>query len=123
MGRGGVDDMLEMSMCHACGMDLRESNAQAIESYLPELKDWLIDLAKDGLEGFDLDDWNVIHHLARLLMSDAAHLRLHEHSCRQLGAPERVFPEGRISIESCELGLRHHLINCLTTWCWIYKAA
>jgi TniQ len=113
MGRGGVDDALEMSMCHACGMDLRESHVQAIESYLPELKDWLIDLAKSGPEAVDLDDWNVMHHLARLLMSDAAHLSLHEHLCRQLSAPEWVFPEGRISIESCELGLRHHLMQLI----------
>ena len=113
MGRGGVDDALEMSMCHACGMDLRESHAQAEEFYLPELKDWLIDLAKGGPEGFDLDDWNVMHHLARLLMSDAAHLNLHEHLSRQLGAPEWEFPEGRISIESCELGLRHHLMQLI----------
>lgn len=113
MGRGGVDDALEMSMCHACGMDLRESGVQAVESYLPEIKDWLITLAKGGPEGFDPDDWSVMHHLARMLMSDAAHLHLHEHLCRQLGAPEWVFPEGRISIESCGLGLRHHLMQLI----------
>ena len=113
MGRGGVDDALEMSMCHACGMDLRESDAQAVACYLPELKHWLIALAKGGPEAVDLDDWNVMHHLARLLMSDTAHLRLHEHLCRQLSVPEWVFPEGRISIESCELGLRHHLMQLI----------
>jgi hypothetical protein len=59
------------------------------------------------------DDWNVMHHLARLLMSDAANLNLYEHLCRQLGAPEWEFPEGRISIESCELGLRHHLMQLI----------
>jgi len=54
-----------------------------------------------------------MHHLARLLMSDAAHLRLHEHLCQQLGAPEWELQEGRISIESCELRLRHHLMQLM----------
>jgi hypothetical protein len=113
MGRGGVDDALEMSMCHACGMDLRESNAQAVESYLPELKDWLITLAKGGPEGIDLDDWNVMHHLARLMMSEIPQLSLHKHLCQQVGAPELQFPGGRISIESCELELRHHTMQLI----------
>lgn len=113
MGRGGLDEALELTMCHACGVDLRQSDARPVECYLLELKDWMIDLAKAGPGGTDLDDWIVMHHLARLLMSDAAHLSLHEHLCQQVGTAEWAVPEGRIPIESCELGQRHHLMQLI----------
>lgn len=113
MGRGGLDDALELTMCHACSFDLRQSDALKVQTYLPELKVWMIELAKGGPERTDLDDWTVMHHVARLLMSDVAHLCLHEHLCLKVGAPELALPAGRISIESCELGLRHHLMQLI----------
>jgi hypothetical protein len=73
----------------------------------------MIDLAKGGPEGSDLDDWNVMHHLVKLLMSGASHLSLHEHLCLKLGATKLGLPQGRIPIESCELRLRHHLMQLI----------
>jgi hypothetical protein len=94
-------------------MDLRESDAQPVESYTPEIKDWLIALVSGGPEAVDLDDWYVMHHLSRLMISEIPHLSLHHHLCQQVGAPELKFPTGRISIESCELELRHHTMQLI----------
>jgi hypothetical protein len=113
MGRGGVDDALEMSMCHACGMDLRRSSVRPVQTYLPEIYEWMLTMAKKGVDAHELDDWNVMHHLARLMLSEIPYLNLHEHLCRQVGAPEWQMSPGRISIESCELELRHHLIQLI----------
>lgn len=111
MGRGGLDDALEMSMCHACGMELWQSPVRQVQTYRPEIHEWMLVMASRGVEAHEMDDWNVMHHLTRLMLSEIPHLRLHEHLCCQLGAPERQMPQGRISIESCELELRHHLMQ------------
>lgn len=113
MGRGGLDDALEMTMCHECGMDLRQSSVRPLQAYLPETQQWLLALAAGGVQAQELDDWNVMHHLARLMMSEIAHLSLHQHLCKQLSAPEWAMPQGRISIESCELDFRHHLMQLI----------
>lgn len=113
MGRGGVDDALEMTMCHACGMDLRQSPVRPVQTYLPEIQEWLLAIAAEGVESQDLDDWSVMHHLARLMMSEIPNLSLHQHLCQQVGAPELQFPGARISIESCELELRHHMMQLI----------
>jgi hypothetical protein len=113
MGRGGLDDALEMTMCHECSMDLRQSPVRPVQTYVPEIHEWLLALVAAGLQEQDLDDWNVMHHLARLMMSEIPHLSLHQHLCRQVGAPEWPMPQGRISIESCELDFRHHLMQLI----------
>lgn len=113
MGRGGVDDALEMSMCHVCGMDLRQSTVRPVQTYLPEIQEWVLAMAAGGVESQDLDDWSVMHHLARLIMSEIPQLSLHQHLCQQVGAPELQFPGGRISIESCELEVRHHTMQLI----------
>lgn len=74
MGRGGVDDALEMSMCHACGMDLRRSSVRPVQTYLPEIYDWMLVMATKGVDAHELDDWNVMHHLARLMLSEIPYL-------------------------------------------------
>jgi Zn ribbon nucleic-acid-binding protein len=109
MGRGGLDDALEMVMCHACGMDLRQSPVQPVKAYSSEIHDWLLTMAAGGVNALELDDWNVMRHLSRLIVTDVSHLKLHQHLCRKIGAPEWPIPEGRVSIELCELELRHHL--------------
>lgn len=113
MGRGGLDDALEMSMCHACGMDLRQSLVRPVQVYLPEIHEWMQAMASRGVEANELDDWNVMHHLARLILSEIPNLSLHEHLCRQVGAPEWQMPKGRTLVESCELELRHHLMQLI----------
>ena len=113
MGRGGLDDALEMSMCHACGMDLRRSSVRPVQTYLPEIHAWMLAMASRGVEAHELDDWNVMHHLARLMLSEIPNLSLHGHLCRQVGAPEWPMPQGRTPIESCELELRHHLMQLI----------
>ncbi len=113
MGRGVLNDSLEMTMCHACGMDLRQSQVHSVLTYLPELRDWVLTMAREGIDAQDLDDWSVMHHLARLLMSETPFLSLHQHLCRQVGAPVPPIPLGRISISSRELQVRHHLVQLI----------
>lgn len=113
MGRGRLNDALEMSMCHACGMDLRQSPVRPLQTYLPNIQEWMLAMATKGVEVHELDDWSVMHHLARLMLSEIPHLSLYEHLCREVGAPEWPMPHGRIPIESCELELRHHLMQLI----------
>ena len=113
MGRGGVDDAIEVSMCHECGTDLRQAQAMQVHCYLPEIRDWLIGLARAGPHATDADDWAVMHHLSRLLISQIPNLYLYPYLCQRLGAPELPTPNERISISSCELELRHHLMQLI----------
>ena len=100
-------------MCHDCGMDLRDSPLSTVQSYFPEIREWLLALAGDGVHARDHEDWSVMRHLARLLMSETPSLRLHEHLCLQVCAPLVPLPKGRLALESCELDLRHHLMQLI----------
>lgn len=113
MGKGRVDDAHEMSMCHECGFDLRKAAVTPLQTYLPELKEWLLGLARGGVSHIELEDWRVMHHFSKLLLSGAPTIRLYPHLCLQTGAPELARPHGRVSIESCDLPMRHHLMQLL----------
>jgi len=111
MGKGGLDEAHEMTMCHECMADLRTTPVVELHAYLPEIKDWLVGLASGGVTSVQLDDWNVMHHFSKLLLSEVTKVRLYEHLRLQEGAPELPKPNGRVSIESCDLTMRHHLMQ------------
>jgi len=108
-----------ISDCYACGASLAAKLANPIECYDQETMDWISQISHTVSVGTQrpdmLDSINVMRHMALLLASRFATVKLHAYVCNEIAVPEMPLERGPISFESRELDVRHHLIQ-LAGW-------
>lgn len=113
MGRGGMSDAIGMAMCHACGEDLCAAPQRPILSLQSDIGEWPSDIAATGPSQFDLDTWNVMHQMAKLLTTQRTQVSLHQYMCDCLGIHGPPTGVERCTIESAHLMHRHHLMQLI----------
>jgi len=114
-------DEIPLSICSACGFDLRRAPKILPISYNGEAANLLLSLNHEIQSGSnpnperDLGYFSVMHHLCRMMVGKYKHLYLRAFVLDQLGSQDIQLKEGHISFEMRPLLERHHLLQ-LTAW-------
>lgn len=102
-----------LSACHHCGYEMANSTPEPIRLSVDNVTSQLhLNLCEQLSHHIytDLNTFNVMHQLSRLLVSTSTKVRLQEHLCEVLGHPSLPKKKIRIAIESRPIYERHHLI-------------
>jgi hypothetical protein len=113
MGRGGMSDAIGMAICHACGEDLCAAHQRPVINLRDDIGEWLSEMTTTGPSQFDLDTWNVMHQMVKLLTTQRPQVSLHEYMCDCLGIHDPPTSMERCTIESANLMHRHHLMQLI----------
>lgn len=102
-----------LSSCHHCGYEIANSIPEPIQLGIDNITNQLhLNLCNQLSHHIytDLNTFNVMHQLSRLLVSTSTKVRLQEHLCEVLGHSSLSKTKIRIAIESRPIYERHHLM-------------
>lgn len=106
-----------ISDCFACGVSLASDVLEPIEFYEPVVMEWLSGISEWVMSATpsdsELENLNVMRHLALLLLSRHSTVKLYAHACIELAVPPMPMVQGKLAFESRLLVERHHVIQLI----------
>jgi hypothetical protein len=107
-----------LSLCHACGFDLRRANSLEKRVFDTLSSDVIFSscLTLDGASSeWDLAKYSVLHHICRIMTTRYKHARLREFVLDQIGECDIFLTSGKMSFETRSIEERHFIIQCPAT--------
>lgn len=119
LGRPGIEDFLDLNLCHACRFDLCKAEASVPTCLDEGAATWLTqlwgDFAAGDLRAGTVERIELLHVVSTLLTRHRKAMHLADHVCDQLGL-DRLSPDpGRMPLESRSVGERHQLLQ-MAAW-------
>lgn len=114
-GKYGSHTGNNITCCYGCNFDLRRSSSKSPNFYSEPIQS-LIYQSMETLEGkgenqFDLDFYNVLHHICKLIAAATKRNHFQEYLLNQINAPFMMLQTGRICIEERNLIERLHILQ------------
>ena len=114
-GKYGSHTGNDIAYCYGCNFDLRRSNSKSPKFYSEPIHN-LTYQCMEALEGegknqFNLDFYNVLHHICKLITATSKHNQFQEYLLNQIHAPLITLQAGRICLEERNFIERHHVLQ------------
>lgn len=119
LGRPSTTDGSSLSLCYACHFDLRLAIRNDFISYENSAGIFLDKVANHIFcidANIDIDHFNVLHQLCKIIVSRRKSAKLATYTCRALGVSELFYLKTRKTFEWRSIKERHHTIQLA---CWI----
>jgi len=104
-----------ITCCHQCNFDLRNINSEPPKFYTEFIQDLTYQCAEtfegEGENQFDLNFYNVLHHICKLITATSKHNHFHGYLSNQINAPFVAMQAGRICLEERNFTERHHILQ------------
>lgn len=102
-----------IACCHECNFDLRKLNAEPLIFYSEPIQDLIYQCveALGNQSQLDLDFFNVLHHVCKLITATSNHNHFQEYLLTQINAPLIPLERGRICFEERDINERHHVLQ------------
>lgn len=121
MGKFSQVESGAITLCHACGFDLRESqvkvpviyDASILGTWLPVLQ--MLEGGEAVDARYNLDFFEVLHQLCKIMLTHYTHVQLREYVSEKIGAPKFDLLKKHKSFEFYSLDERHVVMQ-LAMW-------
>jgi hypothetical protein len=121
MGKFSQVESGSITLCHACGLDLRESpsnvpviyNQSAYQIWLPAMQ--MLEDHRYGDAQYDVGFFAVLHQLCKIMLTHYSHVQLRKYVSEKICAPVITLRQTKNSFEFYSLAERHIVIQ-LAMW-------
>ncbi len=118
LGHPAITDAGPLSLCHACGFDLRFASRQAFTTYessICTMQEQIASYVEGRPSCLDISRMDVMHQLCKIMVSPRKSAKLALYVVGTIDAPRRHVLLGRQALELRPNADRHHVIQ-LAAW-------